>query len=152
MFNQTTLIGRLGKDPIIKHFNENSAIAEFPLATTEQYKDKEGKWVELTDWHNIKLPTKFLAERAEKFLRKGSLIFLQGKSRTRSFDDKDGQKRYITEVIADMFRMMDKKDDSAVPSPPQQQETTNQKNTETASKDSSNNSTHRAVTEDDLPF
>ncbi len=113
MVNKVFLIGRLGKDPVIKHFQNDSAIAEFPLATTESYKDREGKWNEVTDWHNIKLPNKFMAERAEKYLKKGSSIFVEGKIRTRSYDDKDGNKRYVTEIIAETFRMLDKKGDGS---------------------------------------
>lgn len=109
MVNKVFLIGRLGKDPVIKHFQNDSAIAEFSLATTESYKDKEGKWVELTDWHNIKMPNKYMAERAEKYLKKGSLIHVEGKIRTRSYDDKDGNKRYVTEIIVEQFRMLDKR-------------------------------------------
>ena len=112
MVNKVILIGRLGKDPVIKHFSNDSAIAEFSLATSESYKDKEGKWVELTDWHNIKLPNRFMAERAEKNLKKGSQVFIEGKIRTRSYDDKDGNKRYVTEIIAEQFRMLDSKRDS----------------------------------------
>lgn len=109
MVNKVFLIGRLGKDPVIKHFQNDNAIAEFPLATSESYKDKEGNWVEITDWHNVKLPNKFMAERAEKYLKKGSQIFVEGKIRTRNYDDKDGNKRYITEIIAESFRMLDKR-------------------------------------------
>lgn len=109
MVNKVFLIGRLGKDPVIKHFQNDNAIAEFPLATTESYKDREGKWVEVTDWHNIKMLNKFMAERAEKYLKKGSQIFVEGKIRTRNYDDKDGNKRYVTEIIVDTFRMLDKR-------------------------------------------
>ncbi len=112
MVNRVQLLGRLGKDPVLKHFSENNVIAEFSLATTESYRDKEGKWVEVTDWHNIKLPFKSLAERAEKYLKKGSLIYLEGKIKTRSYDDKDGNKRYVTEIVAESLRMLDKKDGS----------------------------------------
>jgi single-strand DNA-binding protein len=84
-------LGRLGKDPQIRHFSNDNAIAEFPLATTDVYKDKEGKFVEQTDWHNIKFPFKWMAERAEKNLKKGSMIFVEGKLKTRSYEDKDGQ-------------------------------------------------------------
>lgn len=111
MVNKVFLIGRLGKDPVIKHFQNDNAIAEFPLATTESYKDREGKWVELTDWHNIKMLNKFMAERAEKYLKKGSQIFVEGKIRTRNYDDKDGNKRYVTEIIVETFRMLDKRTD-----------------------------------------
>lgn len=109
MINKVILIGRLGKDPVVKHFQNDNAIAEFSLATTENYKDKEGKWQEITDWHNIKIPNKFMAERAEKNLRKGSQVFIEGKLRTRSYDDKDGNKRYVTEVVVEQFRMLDKR-------------------------------------------
>lgn len=109
MVNKVTLIGKLGKDPVVKHFQNDNAIAEFTLATTESYKDKEGKWQEITDWHNVKMPNKFMAERAEKSLKKGSTVYIDGKIRTRSYDDKDGNKRYVTEVICEQFRLLDKK-------------------------------------------
>ena len=110
MVNKVTLVGRLGKDPVVKHFSDTNAIAEFSLATTENYKDKEGKWVEVTDWHNIKIPFKNMAERVEKYLKKGSLVFIEGKIKTRSYDDKEGNKRYVTEIVVENLRMLDKKD------------------------------------------
>lgn len=110
MVNHVYLLGRLGKDPQIRHFSNDNAIAEFPLATTEVYKDKEGRFVEQTDWHNIKLPFKWMAERAEKNLKKGSMVFIEGKLKTRSYEDKDGNKRYVTEVVAESFKLLDKKD------------------------------------------
>jgi single-strand DNA-binding protein len=110
MVNKVTLLGRLGKDPVIKHFSDSNAIAEFSLATTENYKDKEGKWVEVTDWHNIKLPSKWMAESAEKYLKKGSLVYIEGKIKTRSYDDKDGNKKYVTEIVAEIIRRLDKKE------------------------------------------
>lgn len=147
MINKVILIGRLGKDPVIKHFPNDSAIAEFPLATTESYKDKEGNWKELTDWHNIKLPNKYMAERAEKNLKKGSQIFLEGKIRNRSYDDKDGNKRYVTEIVVETFRMLDRKQDTQSPS------------NESTYSDSASNSSYEAPTsssnvapDDDLPF
>jgi single-strand DNA-binding protein len=110
MVNKVTLLGRLGKDPAIKHFSDSNAIAEFSLATTENYKDKEGKWVEVTDWHNIKLPSKWMAESAEKYLKKGSLVYIEGKIKTRSYDDKEGNKKYITEIVAETLRRLDKRE------------------------------------------
>ncbi len=110
MVNHVYLLGRLGKDPQIRHFSNDNAIAEFPLATSDVYKDKEGKFVEQTDWHNIKLPFKWMAERAEKNLKKGSMVFVEGKLKTRSYEDKEGNKRYITEVVAESFKMLDKKE------------------------------------------
>ncbi|HLP50453.1 MAG TPA: single-stranded DNA-binding protein [Chitinophagales bacterium] len=113
MINKVFLIGRLGKDPVIKHFSNDNAIAEFTLATDDSYKDKQGNKVEQTDWHNIKIPTRKLAEVAEKYLRKGSLIHVEGKIKTRSYDDKDGNKKYITEIVAETFKMLDSKKDSS---------------------------------------
>jgi single-strand DNA-binding protein len=112
MVNKVILVGRLGKDPVLKHFSNDNAIAEFSIATDESYKNKEGQKVEATEWHNIKIPTKRQAEIAEKYLKKGSLVFIEGRIRTRSYDDKEGNKRYITEIIADQFRMLDSKRDS----------------------------------------
>jgi len=112
MVNKVILVGRLGKDPVLKHFSNDNAIAEFSLATDDSYKNKEGQKVDVTDWHNIKIPTKKQAEIAEKYLRKGSLVYIEGKIRNRSYDDKDGNKKYITEIIADTFRMLDSKKDS----------------------------------------
>lgn len=112
MVNKVFLIGRLGKDPVIKHFSNDNAIAEFTLATDDSYKDKQGNKVEQTDWHNIKIPTRKLAEVAEKYLKKGSLLHVEGKIKTRSYDDKDGNKKYITEIVADTFKMLDSKKDS----------------------------------------
>lgn len=111
MVNKVFLIGRLGKDPMIKHFDNGGAVAEFSLATDDSYKDKQGNKVEQTDWHNIKINYPRLAEVAEKYLKKGSQIFVEGKIKTRSYDDKDGNKRYITEVVVESFKMLDKKSD-----------------------------------------
>ena len=112
MVNRVLLIGRLGKDPVIKHFQNDNAIAEFTLATDDSYKDRQGNRVEQTDWHNVKFPFKWQAEIAEKYLKKGSLLYVEGKIKTRSYDDKEGNKRYVTEVVADSFKMLDKKGDS----------------------------------------
>jgi single-strand DNA-binding protein len=111
MVNKVILVGRLGKDPVLKHFSNDNAIAEFSLATDDSYKNREGQKVEQTDWHNIKIPTKKQAEIAEKYLKKGSLVFIEGKIKTRSYDDKDGNKKYVTEIIAETFRMLDSKRD-----------------------------------------
>ncbi len=95
--NKVILIGNLGKDPEIMTFENGVKRASFSLATTESYKDKEGNWVEQTEWHNIVL-WRWLAE---KNLIKGDQIYVEGKLKTRSWDDQDGNKKYITEVVAD---------------------------------------------------
>lgn len=112
MVNKVFLIGRLGKDPVVKKFDNGGSIVEFSLATDDSYKDKQGNKVEQTDWHNIRIPFKGLADIAEKYLKKGSQIFLEGKVKTREYNDKDGNKRYITEIVADNFRMLDGKKSS----------------------------------------
>ena len=109
MLNKVFLIGRLGKDPVVKHFDNGGAIAEFTVATDDSYKDKQGNKVDQTDWHNIKIPSPKLAEVAEKYLKKGSLVHIEGKLKTRSYDDKDGNKRYIAEIVAEQFKMLDRK-------------------------------------------
>lgn len=95
--NKVILIGNLGKDPDIMTFENGVKRSAFSLATTESYRDKDGSWVDQTEWHNIVL-WRFLAE---KNLIKGDTIYLEGKIRTRSWDDKDGNKRYTTEIIGD---------------------------------------------------
>lgn len=106
--NKVQLIGRLGKDPEIQRFDENVMVAKFPLATSEAYKDKNGNLVENTDWHNV-VAWRGLGQISEKFLKKGSQVYIEGKLKTRSWDDKDGNKRYTTEIVADNLLMLDKK-------------------------------------------
>lgn len=107
--NKVILVGRLGKDPEVKTFETGVKRASFTLATSEIRKDKEGNRVELTEWHNI-FCWRNLAENAEKYLTKGKQIYLEGKLRTRSWDD-NGTKRYITEIEASTFTMLGSKSD-----------------------------------------
>ncbi|MCH8902606.1 MAG: single-stranded DNA-binding protein [Bacteroidetes bacterium] len=109
--NKVMLIGHLGKDPEIQHLEQGVTLAKFSIATSEAYTDKDGQKVTQTEWHNIVIWRK-LAEIAEQFLKKGSLIYLEGKIRTRSWEDKEGNKRYSTEIVADNFTMLDKKGDA----------------------------------------
>jgi single-strand DNA-binding protein len=106
--NKVILVGNLGKDPEVRHLEGGAVVAKFPLATSETYKTKDGQRVDQTEWHNIVM-WRGLAESAEKYLRKGTLIYLEGKIRTRSWDDKDGNKRYATEIIADQMTMLGNK-------------------------------------------
>jgi single-strand DNA-binding protein len=107
--NKVILIGRLGKDPEMRAFDGNVRKASFPLATSEIRKDKEGNKIETTEWHNI-VCWRNLAETAEQFLSKGKLIYLEGKIRTRSWED-NGVKKYITEIEAWTFTMLGSKDE-----------------------------------------
>lgn len=109
--NKVILIGHLGKDPEITNIGNDVKKASFSLATSESYKAKDGSRVDQTEWHNIVL-WRGLADVAEKYLHKGSKIYLEGKIRYRSYDDKDGIKRYITDIQVDTFTMLDSKPDS----------------------------------------
>jgi len=96
--NKVILVGNLGKDPEIRHLENGRAVVNFPIATSETYKTRDGEKVTKTEWHNVVLWTP-LAEIAEKYLSKGSQLYVEGKLTTRSWDDKDGNKRYTTEVV-----------------------------------------------------
>jgi len=138
--NKVILIGNLGKDPEVRHLENGATVASFSLATTESYKDKEGKKVQQTEWHNIVVWRK-LAEIAEKYLNKGSKIYLEGKIRTRSWEDKEGNKKYTTEIIGDTFTMLDGKKDEFSHEASEPAENTN-----------TNNRLAENGPENDLPF
>ena len=103
--NKVILIGNLGKDPEVRYLDNGVAVANFSLATTENYKNKEGERVSQTEWHNIVL-WRGLAEVAEKWLKKGSSVYVEGKIRTRKWEDKDGNTRYSTEILVDNMTML----------------------------------------------
>lgn len=130
--NKVILVGNLGKDPEVRHLEGGTAVANFPLATSESYKDKAGQRIEQTEWHNI-VVWRGLAEVAEKYLKKGMTIYLEGKLRTRSWDDKDGHKRYTTEIVGDTFTILSKKENSST-------------------SETNDNSSIGAKSGDDLPF
>ena len=109
--NKVILVGNLGKDPEVRHLEGNISVAKFSLATSETYKNKDGNRVDTTEWHNIVM-WRGLADSAEKILKKGSLIYIEGKIRTRSYDDKEGHKRNITEIVADTMTLLNRKSDS----------------------------------------
>ena len=108
--NKVILVGHLGKDPEIRSLESGAKVASFSLATTESYKGKDGQRVEQTEWHNIVL-WRGLADITEKYLKKGNLVYIEGKIRSRSYE-KDGIKKYITEIIADNMTMLGGKRDS----------------------------------------
>ncbi len=103
--NKVILVGNLGKDPEIRAVGTDRKVASFSLATTESYKNKNGERVDQTEWHNIVFWGP-IADVIERYLRKGSQIYVEGKIRTRSYDDKDGIKRYATEIIGDTMTML----------------------------------------------
>lgn len=103
--NKVILIGHLGKDPEVRHLEGGSTVANFTMATNEYYKDKQGTRVERTEWHNI-AAWRGLAELAEKYLHKGQQVYVEGRIRTRQYQDKDNQTRYITEIVADEISLL----------------------------------------------
>lgn len=107
--NKVILVGHLGKDPEVRHLDGGVTVASFPLATSESF-TKDGKKVEQTEWHNIVM-WRGLADIASKYLQKGKLVYIEGKLRTRSFEDKEGHKKYTTEVVAENFTMLGRKSD-----------------------------------------
>ena len=135
--NKVILVGNLGKDPEVRHLENGTAVANFPIATSESYKDKEGNRIDQTEWHNVVVWRK-LAEIAESYLKKGSQVYLEGKLRTRSWEDQQGNKKYTTEVVADTFTMLGKKEDTQNSFGPSN-------NSQTSKQD-------KIEEEDDLPF
>jgi single-strand DNA-binding protein len=146
--NRVVLIGNLGKDPDLQHLEGNIAVAKFPLATTETYKDRNGTLISQTEWHTVVL-WRGLADLAQKYLHKGSLIYLEGRIRTRSWEDKEKNKRFITEIIGDNLVMLDKR-----------KEQTENNNNEGNNVDATgfpdinfdSNSLGNIISKDDMPF
>ncbi|MET6998988.1 single-stranded DNA-binding protein [Chitinophaga defluvii] len=108
--NKVILIGNLGRDPDVQFLEGNIAVAKFSLATTETFKDRAGKLISQTEWHTVVL-WRGLAELAQKYLHKGSLVYIEGRLRTRSWEDKEGNKKFATEVVGDNLVMLDKRMD-----------------------------------------
>lgn len=109
--NKVILVGNLGKDPEVRHLEGGVAVAKFTLATSESYKDKSGQKIDQTEWHNV-VVWRGLADVAEKYLKKGMTVYVEGKLRTRTWDDKDNHKHYATEVVADTFTILSKKENN----------------------------------------
>lgn len=141
--NQATIIGYVGDVPKISNTQNGRKVASFAIATTEKgYTSKSGvQYPDRTEWHNIVLWGN-LAEIAEKYLRKGSSVFIQGRMRTRSYDDKNGVKRYITEIEGETMQMLDRRADNAT-SPSIQND---------VQPAYSNQQTQVSQKDDDLPF
>ena len=117
--NKVILIGNLGKDPDVRHLENGATVANFPIATSENYKDrKTGEKVSQTEWHNI-VVWRGLADITERYLKKGDKVYIEGKLRTRSWQDQDGNTKYTTEVVADNLTMLGKSSDNSTAPPSQ---------------------------------
>ncbi len=106
--NKVLLVGNVGKDPVVRYFDKGVAKATFPLATSETYTNQQGETITSTEWHNIVL-WRALAEVAEKKVKKGTQVYVVGKIKTRSYVDKEGNNKYITEILADTMMVIEKK-------------------------------------------
>ncbi|MDL2322876.1 single-stranded DNA-binding protein [Bacteroidales bacterium OttesenSCG-928-A17] len=154
--NKVILIGNVGKDPEVRYFDNGSAVANFSLATTERgYTAANGTQVpDRTDWHNIVL-WRGLAEVAEKYVKKGSKLYIEGKIKTRSYDDASGNKRYVTEIWGDNMELLDRKPDSSYVAPPTPEAPAEKAPVATAKKESGGSATATpplSDDNDDLPF
>ena len=108
--NKVILVGNVGKDPETRYLEGGTAVCSFSLATSESYRNRDGERVTNTEWHNIVL-WRGLAEVAEKYVKKGSQLFIEGRIRTRSWEDRDGNKRYTTEIVGDNMQMLGRRSD-----------------------------------------
>lgn len=112
--NKVILVGRLGKDPEVRYTPDGTAIANFSIATSEEWKDKgTGKKQERTEWHRI-VAFRRLGEICGEYLSKGKQVYIEGRIQTREWEDKDGNKKYTTEIVANQMQMLDGKGDAAV--------------------------------------
>lgn len=146
--NKVILIGNVGKDPEIRHLESNVSVASFSLATSEVYNNKAGERVTQTEWHNI-VCWRNLANIAEKFIHKGSQVYIEGRIRSRTYDSNDGVKKTAYEIYADEVRLLDKKASStnqATENPAEEaRKSVNEPQTPAGYPDQGN-------TPDDLPF
>ncbi len=149
--NKVILVGNVGKDPEVRHLDSGIAVANFPLATSESYKAKNGERVTTTEWHNIVL-WRGLAEVAEKYVTKGRQLYIEGRIRTRSWDDKEGNKRYTTEIYGDQMQMLGTKADNQGGGASQDQAQNAVQAAQASSPAASQPQVQEPDAEDDLPF
>jgi single-strand DNA-binding protein len=139
--NKALLIGRLGRDPDIRYTTDGTPVANFSLATSESWTDKSGTRQERTEWHNI-VAWRRLADLAKRYLSKGKQVYVEGRIQTREWDDRDGNKRRSTEVIASQMVLLGSRSDSST-SPPEPEQAPPEQAAESGSME---------ITDDDIPF
>jgi single-strand DNA-binding protein len=150
--NKVILVGNVGKDPVVRYFDKGVAKATFPLATSESYANQQGETITSTEWHNIVL-WRSLAEVAEKTVKKGTQLYIVGKIKTRSYVDKDGNNKYITEILADAMIILDKKQGQVTTAPQPGEPKTGYTDKESSGPDINEPpANYQSTNEDDLPF
>lgn len=110
MINKVILVGNLGRDPEVRSLDNGAKVAKFSVATNESYKDQAGEWQTVTEWHDV-VVWRALADRAETTLKKGSMVYVEGKLTHRKYQDKDGNDRYVTEVVGRVMRSLERRSD-----------------------------------------
>ena len=148
--NKVILVGHLGKDPELRYLEGNVSVASFPLATSETY-NKDGRKLEQTEWHNIVM-WRGLADVAAKYLNKGRLVYIEGKLRTRSYEDKEGIRRYTTEIVAESFNILGRKSDFENPNANQATSNNNSNNGNAAAQEQVVDFAENDKETDGLPF
>jgi single-strand DNA-binding protein len=114
--NKVILLGRLGKDPEVRVLEGDRKVAKFPLATSETYKDKTGQRVESTEWHNVEFWGP-VVDVIDRYVKKGDMLYVEGKIRTRSYEDKEGQKKYVTDIVGQNLTLLGGKSNEAQAEP-----------------------------------
>ena len=146
--NKAILMGRLGKDPELNYIPSGQSVAKFTMATNRSYKDKSGEWKEETDWHNIVAWGK-LGETCAQYLAKGRQAYVEGRIRTRSWEDREGNKRTTTEIVANEVVFLDSRGEAA---PEAASRAAGASPSDSSSDDSSRESRPPGITDDDIPF
>lgn len=149
--NKVILVGNVGKDPVVRYFDKGVAKTTFPLATSESYNNQQGETITTTEWHNIVL-WRALAEVAEKTVKKGAQVYIVGKIKTRSYVDKDGNNKYITEILADTLLLLEKKQGAGSSAPTDIGKNTVPEREPLGSDMNEPPASYQANSEDDLPF
>ncbi len=144
MINKVTLIGNLGKDPEVRKLESGATVAKFSVATNENYRDKNGEWQTITEWHNV-VAWRALADRAERDLKKGGMVYIEGKISTRKWQDQNGNDRYTTDIVALQLRSLERR-----PSSDNQNGFPTEK--DEFPKIPSSNDAKMEIADDDLPF
>ncbi|MDR1984869.1 MAG: single-stranded DNA-binding protein [Prevotellaceae bacterium] len=144
--NKVMIIGNAGKDPELRHLDNGVSVVTLPVATTERYKDRNGEVKEQTEWHNVVF-WRLLAEFTEKYVRKGSQLFIEGRLRTRNWEDQSGNKKYVTEIVADNIRLLGRR-----PENNNNNGTNNIAVTQTTETKTEEISIDESSIDDDLPF
>lgn len=145
--NKAILVGNVGKDPEVRYLEGGTSVASFSLATTEVYKNKSGEKVSQTEWHNI-VAWRHLADLAEKYISKGRQLYIEGRITNRTWDDKDGIKRYTTEIVASTIQLLGRKGDD----PDGVQGNSSSSVKRDAPKEGKPEFNEELIEEDDLPF